>query len=103
MVGKPLIVDGERKGVLVNFLRASNTGSTIVIFLDGPGRSNTFINQETRISTMDLQGKKYLIEVNGKTQEECEKINQIFETRKKNILEAEKAKYSSENAPIGPQ
>ena len=61
-------------------------------FLDGPGVSNSFVNQDTRITTTDLDGKIYIVEVNGKNQEEFDSIQKIFSERANRIAEIENAK-----------
>ena len=97
MIGQPVIIDG-RKGVVSNCLMVSNNGSVCVDLLDGPGRSNTFVKKDSRLTTTDLQGNIEFIEVNGKSKEECKEIDKIFAERQNRILEA-----SNSNIPSGPQ
>lgn len=97
MVGQPVIIDG-RKGILLNCLMVSNSGCVCVDLLDGPGRSNTFVKKDTRLTTTDLQGNIEFVEVNGKSKEECKEIDKIFAERQNRILEA-----SNSNIPTGPQ
>ena len=98
IIGKPIIVDGVRCGVLTNFLTIANDGSVIVEFLVGPGVSNSFIRKDTRVCTTDLSGNIKFVEVNGKSKEECEFLDRIYENRQERILET-----SQNKGPAGPQ
>jgi hypothetical protein len=98
MIGQPIIIDNHRKGVLTNCMMVANTGAVCIDLLEGPGRTNDYVEKDTRITTTDLQGNIEFIEVNGKTQEECKLIDKIFKDRQARILEA-----SNDNVPSGPQ
>ena len=65
MVGKPIILDGD-KGVLIGVMHgASKQGSTIVNYYSGPIVGSMFVDFYSKLETEDLNGKIEKVEENN--------------------------------------
>ena len=83
MVGKPIILDGN-KGVLIGVVRgAANQGSTIVNYYSGPIVGSMFVGFYSKLETEDLNGKVEKVEENNPFE-----TIKIFRHRAKRIADA---------------
>jgi len=97
MIGQPVIIDGRREGVLLNVSGVTIYGDAILNFIrDGGAKTCAFVKKDSRATTVDLDGNIKFIEVNGKTEEECKRIDKIYQDR----LDRQ-AEFA--NLPSGPQ
>ena len=85
VIGKPILINGEKAGVLASYSGFNNAGKTMIQVRDATLCGGLSIPMFGTLDTVDLEGKIIPVEANGKTLEEEAAIKRVMKARQEKV------------------